>query len=56
MENLRINPRLPKQWNQMKFTIHWHGQPITLFLTTTTISVKVENKKKIEFEIYESKL
>ena len=49
---LTINPRLPKEWKQMKFTIHWHGQPITLFLTTTTLCVKVESKKKIEFEVH----
>lgn len=49
---LRINPKLPKQWNHMKFTIYWQGQPITFFLTATTLSIKVENKKKIEFEIY----
>ena len=49
---LRINPRLPKHWHHMKFTIHWQSQPITLFITNSTLSVKVENKKKIVFEVY----
>ena len=27
---LRINPRIPKHWHHMKFTIHWQAQPVTL--------------------------
>lgn len=50
---LRINPKLPNQWHHMKLTIHWQGQPITLFITATTLSVKVENRKKIEFEVFD---
>ncbi|SDN13750.1 hypothetical glycosyl hydrolase [Psychrobacillus sp. OK028] len=50
---LTINPKLPKQWNHMKLTIHWQGQPIGIFLTDNTLSVKVEHKKKIEFEVYD---
>ncbi|MFJ7826576.1 glycoside hydrolase family 65 protein [Psychrobacillus sp. NPDC096623] len=50
---LTINPKLPKQWNHMNFTIHWQGQPIAIFLTDNTLSVKVEHKKKIEFEVYD---
>lgn len=50
---ITINPKLPKQWHHMKFTIQWQGQPITLFLTKTTLSVKVENKEKIEFEFHD---
>jgi hypothetical glycosyl hydrolase len=48
---LRINPKLPKQWRHLKFKIHWQGQPITLVLSHTTFSIKVENKRKIEFEL-----
>ncbi|WP_057915759.1 glycoside hydrolase family 65 protein [Peribacillus muralis] len=49
---LRINPRLPKHWNDMKLTIHWKGQPVSLFITQATLSVKAENQKKIEFEVF----
>jgi hypothetical glycosyl hydrolase len=49
---LRINPRLPKHWDDMKFTIHWKGQPVSLFITQTTLSVRAENQEKIEFEVF----
>jgi hypothetical glycosyl hydrolase len=49
---LCINPKLPKLWRQMEFTIHWKGQPITIFLSTSSISLKAENKVKVAFEIY----
>lgn len=49
---LSINPKLPKEWQHMNFTIQWHGQPISLSITASTFSVKVENKKTIEFEAF----
>ena len=49
---LRINPKMPKHWHEMSFSIHWQGQPLTLSITDSTLSVKVENKKKIVFEVY----
>ena len=49
---LRINPRLPGQWQQMKFTIQWQSQPVTLTITNSTLSVKAENREKIVFEVY----
>lgn len=48
---LTINPRLPKEWKRMKFSIHWQGQPITISLTSTNLCIHVENKIKIEFEV-----
>lgn len=49
---LCINPKLPKHWHHMKFTIHWRSQPVTFCLTTSSFSLKAENKEKIEFEMY----
>ncbi|QFF99154.1 glycoside hydrolase family 65 protein [Psychrobacillus glaciei] len=49
---LSIRPKLPKHWHHMKFTIHWRAQPVTFFLTSSTLSVKVENKGKVAFEMY----
>ncbi|MFF2753018.1 glycoside hydrolase family 65 protein [Psychrobacillus sp. NPDC058041] len=51
---LSINPKLPKHWHQMQFTIHWKGQPITIFLTPSFISLKAENKVKVEFDMYKN--
>ncbi|ALC91693.1 trehalase [Bacillus sp. FJAT-18017] len=50
---LTINPRLPKQWHSMKFTIKWKGQPITLSITDNLLSVRAENKERIEFTVKE---
>ncbi|WP_172370000.1 glycoside hydrolase family 65 protein [Sporosarcina jiandibaonis] len=49
---LRINPRLPKQWHQVQFTIQWRSQPVTISITNSTLSVKVENGGGIVFEVY----
>ena len=49
---LRINPRIPKHWHHMKFTIHWQAQPVTLSITKSTTVIKVENKQRIVFEVY----
>ncbi|WP_298831178.1 glycosyl hydrolase family 65 protein [uncultured Planococcus sp.] len=32
-ELLRINPRLPKQWRRMKFTLYWKGVALTIEIT-----------------------
>ncbi len=49
---LRINPKLPKHWDDMKFTIYWKDQPMTLTITQTSLTVKAENKETIVFETY----
>ncbi|WP_404330313.1 glycoside hydrolase family 65 protein [Mesobacillus maritimus] len=49
---LRINPNLPKHWDDMKFTIYWKGQPVNLTITQTSLTVKAENKETIVFETY----
>ena len=38
-ERLRINPRLPKQWRRMKFTIYWQGTALTLEITHQSLKV-----------------
>lgn len=50
---LTINPRLPKNWHRLKFTLNWQGQPITLSVTDNVLSVKAENKERIEFRVNE---
>lgn len=38
-ETLKINPRLPKHWSQMKFTIYWQGTALTLEITHQSLKV-----------------
>ncbi|AOV08587.1 glycoside hydrolase family 65 protein [Sporosarcina ureilytica] len=49
---LTIQPRLPNHWKEIKFTIHWQGQPINLCITPTSLTVEAVNKEKVEFESY----
>ncbi|MEK5038237.1 glycoside hydrolase family 65 protein [Sporosarcina sp. FSL K6-3457] len=47
---LHINPKIPKHWQGMTFTIHWRGQPVTIVITSSLLTVNVANNEQIEFE------
>ena len=49
---LRINPRLPKQWKMMEFTIYWKGQPLSIYIDHSVLRVKAENGEKVSFEVF----
>lgn len=49
---LMVNPRLPAQWKQLKFTIQWQGQAITLSVTQSNLSVKCAGARKLMFQAY----
>ncbi len=49
---LRVNPHLPAHWEHMKFTIEWQGQPLTMLITKTALTVTAENKEKVAFEVF----
>lgn len=50
--SLRINPRLPEQWEFLSFTIYWQGQPIKLSITQSLLTVTAANNEKITFEVF----
>lgn len=47
---LHINPRIPKHWQQMAFTIQWRGQPVKIVITSSMLTVNVTNNEQIKFE------
>ncbi|WP_203247631.1 glycoside hydrolase family 65 protein [Sporosarcina beigongshangi] len=47
---LHINPRIPKYWQKMVFTIQWYGQPVTIVITPSLLTVTVRNNEQIGFE------
>lgn len=49
---LRINPHLPAHWEHIKLTIEWRNQPLSLFITKTSLTVTAENRQKVEFEVF----
>ncbi|MBP1971350.1 putative glycosyl hydrolase [Virgibacillus natechei] len=49
---LKINPSLPKHWKNMKFTINWKGQPISITITNAKLTIIPLHDKKIIFEVF----
>ncbi|TWT25149.1 glycoside hydrolase family 65 protein [Planomicrobium sp. CPCC 101110] len=47
---LRIDPKLPKHWRSMAFTIQWQGQPVGITVTPTRLSVNLQSEEALEFE------
>ncbi len=52
---LRINPRLPKQWNELTFTIHWQGNPLHVQMDPHTLSITSESQDDVEVEVFGKK-
>ncbi|RSK26815.1 glycoside hydrolase family 65 protein [Bacillus sp. HMF5848] len=51
---LRIDSKLPKQWNKLKFPINWKGDRLEVTVTPSTIIVKNVSQKntQVEFEAH----
>ncbi|MGG5254435.1 glycoside hydrolase family 65 protein [Neobacillus sp. SM06] len=52
---LRINPRLPKHWNELTFTIHWQGDPLHVQMDPHTLSITSESQDDVEVEVFGKK-
>ena len=54
-EKLYINPRMPRSWKKMVFSLFWKGDMLQLELTNDTISVKAlsHKKKKLDLGIFD---
>ena len=50
-EKMMINPRLPRRWNKLIFSLIWKEKLITLELTDDTIKLKVHSRKKKAIEL-----
>lgn len=49
---LRINPRLPKHWKEMSFTMKWKGQPISIDITKNQLTIEPLEGEPIQFEVF----
>ncbi|ETI70180.1 glycoside hydrolase family 65 protein [Neobacillus vireti] len=49
---LRINPRLPKHWRELRFSINWHGSPLHVEITGDTLTIKSETKDHVVVEVF----
>lgn len=47
---LKINPRLPKKWEFLKFSIFWQGIPVMVEATHESLKVSVNGGGRVAFE------
>ena len=54
-EKLCINPRMPRSWKKITFSLFWKGDMLQLELTNNTIGVKAvsHKKKKLDLGIFD---
>lgn len=50
-EKIMINPRLPRIWEKVAFSLLWQGEVIKFELTNDTIKLKVHSRKRKEAEL-----
>lgn len=51
---LRINPKLPSNWSNLKFSIKWHNVNLNIEISKENITVKRKDNfnEKLEFEVF----
>lgn len=49
---LRINPRLPKHWNDLSFTINWQGSQLHLHMDHSVLSIRTEKEVSLVIEVF----
>ncbi len=48
---ITVNPRLPKRWSRVAFSLAWKGEVIKFELTNEAIKLKVHSRKRKETEL-----
>lgn len=49
---LRINPRLPKNWEELTFTLYWKGEKLSVAVTRDKVDVQnLTGRKKVELSV-----
>ncbi len=44
-EGLTLRPNLPRQWNRLAFTVHWHFQRVDIEITRDAVSITVGSEQ-----------
>jgi alpha,alpha-trehalose phosphorylase len=48
---LSFDPRLPADWPELSFTLHWHGTPLRVRLTRDALTVSAEEGEPLVFSV-----
>lgn len=50
-EGLAITPNLPRQWNRLAFTVHWHFQPVDIEITRDKVTVTTGTEEQVKVPV-----
>ncbi|MGL5549086.1 MAG: glycoside hydrolase family 65 protein [Culicoidibacterales bacterium] len=48
---LRVQPKLPTNWNELNFTIHWQGQVLNLVISQTAVTITNTGSQAVTLEL-----
>lgn len=51
--NLRVNPKLPEEWNRLKFPIHWKGDLLEIEMTKESLYIKSNGDKDVTLTVFD---
>lgn len=50
---LRVNPKLPKAWNKLKFPIHWKGDILKIEICNGELTIVSNGDKEVTLSVYD---
>lgn len=50
---LRVNPKLPKAWNKLKFPIHWKGDVLEIEICNGELTIVSSGDKEVTLSVYD---
>lgn len=51
-KTLRICPRLPEEWNKLRYRIIWHEQPLEVMVEKNGLTIKNNGKDTVGLEVF----
>ncbi|HEX5857408.1 MAG TPA: glycosyl hydrolase family 65 protein [Microbacterium sp.] len=49
--DLTFDPRLPADWPELSFVLHWHGSPLQISITRSALTARVPSGDPVTFEV-----
>jgi alpha,alpha-trehalose phosphorylase len=48
---LTFDPRLPASWDELAYTVHWHGTRLAVAVSRSELRIEAEGGVEVEFEV-----